>query len=368
MIPHVPSLKTPKQMFDALSRLYEGKNINRKMTLRTQLKNVKMQDSKSIQSYFMRVSQIREQIEAIGDSVEEAELVMTTMNGLPRPWDPFIKGICSRRKVTKFSILWEDCTQEEARLEIREENLGNEENQALTVHARKGKNKVEDRPPKKFQKYQKKKQKINPNIRCFSCQKVGHIAKNCALVRDLMNKERNKRHYANAAEDEGPSQKKERNDNSDNEYSLISALTGTVTHDNDTWLVDNGASKHITGYKHYLSTLIERQSHQKVKLGDDYQYPTKGVGEASYKLESGKLLKMKDILYVPGLKKNLLSISGLKKKGFKVAFVDGQVLMWPRGKTIDDAIVIGVKEGGLYKLKGRSDQALVHSTINPCEH
>ena len=76
---------------------------------------------------------------------------------------------------------------------------------------------------------------------------------------------------------------------------------------------------------------------------------------------------MKDVLYVPGLKKNLLSISGLEKKGFKVAFVDGQVLLWPRGKTIDDAIVIGVEEGGLYKLKGRSDQALVHSTINPCE-
>ena len=123
----------------------------------------------------------------------------------------------------------------------------------------------------------------------------------------------------------------------------------------------------MTGYKDYLSTLIEKESHQKVKLGDDYQYPIKGVGEASYKLESGKLLKMKDVLYVPGLKKNLLSISGLEKKGFRVAFVDGQVLMWPRGKTIDDAIVIRVEEGGLYKLKGRSDQALVHSTINPCE-
>ena len=35
MIPHVSSLKTPKKMFDALSQLYEGKNINKKMTLRT---------------------------------------------------------------------------------------------------------------------------------------------------------------------------------------------------------------------------------------------------------------------------------------------------------------------------------------------
>ena len=103
-----------------------------------------------------------------------------------------------------------------------------------------------------------------------------------------------------------------------------------------------------------------------MKLGDNYQYPIKGVGEASYKLESGKLLKMKDVLYVPGLKKNLLSISGLEKKGFRVAFVDGQVLMWPRGKTINDVVMIGVEEGGLYKLKS-SDQALIHSTIDPCE-
>ena len=173
--------------------------------------------------------------------------------------------------------------------------------------------------------------------------------------------------HANAAEEEEPTQKKERNDNSDDEYSLISSLTSMVTHGNDTWLVDSGVSKHMTGYKDYLSTLIKRVSHQEVKLGDDYQYPIKCVGEDSYKLETGKLLKMKDVLYVLSLKKNHLSILGLEKKGFRVAFMDGQVLMWPRKKTIDDAIMIGVEERGLYKLKGKSYQALVHSTINPCE-
>ena len=161
--------------------------------------------------------------------------------------------------------------------------------------------------------------------------------------------------------------KKERNDNSNIDYSLIPALTGAVTHGNDTWLVDSGASKHMTRFKSYLSTLIETESSQKVKLGDDYQYPIKRVGEASYKLESGKLLKMKDVLYVLGLKKNLLSIFGLEKKGFRVAFVNGQVLMWPRGKTINDVVVIGVEEGGLYKLKESPNQALFHSTIDPYE-
>ena len=67
-----------------------------------------------------------------------------------------------------------------------------------------------------------------------------------------------------------------------------------------------------------------------MKLGDDYKYPIKGVGEASYILESGKHLKIMDVLYVLGLKKNLISISGLERKGFRVDFVDGQVLMWPK--------------------------------------
>jgi hypothetical protein len=76
---------------------------------------------------------------------------------------------------------------------------------------------------------------------------------------------------------------------------------------------------------------------------------------------------MKDVLYVPSLTKNLLSISDLDKKGFKVAFIDGKVLMWPKGKTIEDAVVIGTEEGGLYKLKGHSNVALTHSTESPCE-
>ena len=49
------------------------------------------------------------------------------------------------------------------------------------------------------------------------------------------------------------------------------------------------------------------------------------------------------------------------------SFVDGQVIMWPKGNNFDNAIVIGEQEGGLYKLKGQSEQALVHDSIEPNE-
>ena len=56
--------KTPK-MFDSLTKLFEWKNIIRKMTFRNQLNNVKIHNVETIQSYFTRVSQIKEQIEAV---------------------------------------------------------------------------------------------------------------------------------------------------------------------------------------------------------------------------------------------------------------------------------------------------------------
>ena len=101
-------------MFDALTKLFEGKNINQKMTLRNQLKNVKIQNAETIQLYFTRVSQIKEQLEAIDEEVENVEIVMTTLNGLPRSWDSFIQGICARIKLFTFIRLWEECSQEES--------------------------------------------------------------------------------------------------------------------------------------------------------------------------------------------------------------------------------------------------------------
>jgi hypothetical protein len=41
--------------------------------------------------------------------------------------------------------------------------------------------------------------------------------------------------------------------------------------------------------------------------------------------------------------------------------------MCPRGNTLDDEVLIGVKEGGLYTLKGHSDSLMVHDIVNPNE-
>jgi hypothetical protein len=92
------------------------------------------------------------------------------------------------------------------------------------------------------------------------------------------------------------------------DHVLISALSGSVTPGEETWLIDSGTSKHMTGQRNILSCILEKNVSRKVTLGDDYKYPIKGVGESNHKMNLGNSLKMKEVLYVLGLKKNLLSI------------------------------------------------------------
>jgi hypothetical protein len=143
-----------------------------------------------------------------------------------------------------------------------------------------------------------------------------------------------------------------------------------VTDSEKSWLVESGASMHMTGKKDNLAKFKNVKFSSQVELGDDAIYAIKGVVSTSFQLDSGFVLHTEDVLYVPGLMKNLISagISAgiLKDKVHRVIFVDNKALLWPKDIDLISAIVIGIKEGGLYKVP-RHIQALVHSTVNSCE-
>jgi len=138
-IPQVSYKNITKDMFDSLTKMYGGKKINHNMNLRTQLKNTKMQKGETIQDHFSRVSKFKELSEAIGDNLDQDELVMTTLDGIIKPWDAFIQIICARKEKLQFDSLWKECVQEEARVANREVVLLRDEDQALATHAKGGK-------------------------------------------------------------------------------------------------------------------------------------------------------------------------------------------------------------------------------------
>jgi hypothetical protein len=168
-----------------------------------------MQKGETVEDYFSRVTHFKEQLEGIGDNLDEDELIMTTLNGLTRPWDTFIQTICARKEKLRFDSLWEECVQEEARVSNREAVQLKDEDQALAVDTKRGKKRShfqkethlnkeshspkrfthlhrESHPPRRFQKYHKgqRKEKYFSSYQCYHCDKMGHIAKNCSARRE----------------------------------------------------------------------------------------------------------------------------------------------------------------------------------------
>jgi hypothetical protein len=117
----------------------------------------------------------------------------------------------------------------------------------------------------------------------------------------------------------------------------------------------------MTAVREHLTDLTQCGD-AKVVLGDDREVKVVGCGTVSFQRESLPPMTLTKVLYVPGLKKNLVSVSTIEEKGYEILFRDGQVLLFPRGSSITSAKVIGTRHERLYKFLFQPVQALIHST------
>ena len=70
---------------------------------------------------------------------------------------------------------------------------------------------------------------------------------------------------------------------------------------------------------------------------------------------------LRDVLYVPRLKKNLVLVSMIENKGFGVYSIDGKVHIFRRAIGPSDSRVIGIRCKKLYKLLFQPHHALSHT-------
>jgi hypothetical protein len=75
LIPYISHLDSSKKMYDALTNLFSVRNIGQVMSLKNGLCDMKMNDDDNITSYFVRISQLRDQLQAIEEIISRKELL-----------------------------------------------------------------------------------------------------------------------------------------------------------------------------------------------------------------------------------------------------------------------------------------------------
>ena len=77
------------------------------------------------------------------------------------------------------------------------------------------------------------------------------------------------------------------------------------------WAIDSGSSRHITGYKEALDSISEEVDGE-VTISDNSTHFVKGIGNCTLKLKSDSSLHLKGVLYVPGIKRNIILVTTLE--------------------------------------------------------
>ena len=91
------------------------------------------------------------------------------------------------------------------------------------------------------------------------------------------------------------------------------------------WYIDSGASAHMTGVQECFSSYQEEEMNFQITMGNKAKCTPIGRGTITFQTEDGNKIRATNVLHVPGLGMNLLSVSQLQNKGYDVYFIRDKV-------------------------------------------
>ena len=93
----------------------------------------------------------------------------------------------------------------------------------------------------------------------------------------------------------------------------------------DEWILDSACSFHICTNRDWFSSYESLQNGDFVRMGDDNPCEIIGIGSVQIKTHDGMIRTLKNVRHIPGMKRNLISLSTLDKEGLKYTGSGGVV-------------------------------------------
>ena len=282
------------------------------------------------------MTEIFEGLAVIGDPVSDEDRVVHLLASLPESFNMLVTALEANPEVPKMENVTERLLHEEQKTKDREEIEGGC-TKAMTAHNNFG---------------QKKK------FTCHYCGKPGHFKRNCRkLAFELANanEKGNKsgfkakkevKHKANKA----TSGHKDVSDSSSDDALVVCHALSAGSKGN--WIVDSGATCHMCNDKTLFGQFEQLQKSQEVTLGDGHvlEATGKGIVSLDMRLPDGKTKRcvLRDVLYVPKLSYNLLSVTKASESGKVIKFDDTSCQILNKR---DRLIAVATKMGNLYYLQ-----------------
>ena len=318
----------PAVVWTKLKDTFQKKSWSNKLRLRKKLYKMELKPQDDLRSHFKEFVELFDAMAVIGDPVEEEDKVINLLASLPDNYGTMVTALEALENVPTWETVTERLLHEETKFKS---SCDADESKA----------------------FMSKRSYKSSNLTCFECQKTDHVRKNCHAYKERMRK------YHNQPKKSGKSRAnlhQSKNESDSDEITLIatsftdSALIGSVVQ-SGSWILDSGSTHHMCYERKLFKNLQDCNDGTKITVGDGTAISVEGRGEVEVKLNlpSNKTIKctLKNVLYVPKLSSNLVSIAQISSDRKSVEFFTDSCKILDQKKKM---IAHGKRIGNLYLL------------------
>lgn len=298
----VQEAKTAKQAWKSLQTAFQDNGMTRKIGLLRKLTNIRLSDCSSVEQYVNDLMSTSHKLTEVGFKVDDMWLASLLLMGLPETYEPMIMGLeASGTKITADAV--------KAKI-LQDVKINGVTRSSGSVEA--------------FYGRQKPKKKDKSSIKCYRCKGLGHYASECQQK-----------------------DSKDKKSKPDKRHAAMTTFQVPSRSDMDFYF-DSGATTHMCSNQKLLHNVKEVA--QIVNVANDSELKAVASGDLDLEADIGDntcQLSISDILCIPDIAINLLSVSKVCSKGYRVLFTSDACEVRSASGSL---VAVGRETGGLYKL------------------
>ena len=330
---HLPTFRTnatARGAWQALEAEFRSRGPARAVNLRRDLNSLVMTGGEAVVQYFNRAKGIVWELSVLGIAIDDAQLLSSLLAGLSEKFTLTVSILSVQRDMSVSHAL-EELLAAESRMALDKcKNKRPTDNLALAAGS-------EDGPSADYKKTNRKERL------CFKCNKPGHYKRDC--------KQNGKNAAAGISMIATATVAVRKAGNA-----LKAAVTPWGINVKTHWVVDSGASQHMTGEQGNLVN-VEDCDPVTVTIADGSTQTATQKGTAELLIKSANKrwsLTLQDVLVVPGMAVSLFSVRKAAEVGYITEFHTKAV----RVRKNDQTVLEGGSVGPVYVLHAVPTEAL----------
>lgn len=339
-LPLVKDCVYAHDVYSALKNYHQKTTRSVRVSLLKRLCSTNLAENGDVEKHLAVFDDLFDRLDGAGMNLDKDTKVCMLLRSLPPSYDGLVTALDSRSD--------EDISLDVVKAKLVDEFNRHLERKGVAVKVEKAMRSEAGKPR-------------NETRTCHYCKKAGHLKRNCRkLLADQQRKDCN-----------SPKVEPDRNVKAKAAHNDARGVAFTVADEaHGSWVIDSGASAHMCNdesffrsLKHFAGGFITLADGKRTQIqgeGSGVVYGVNGEGHV-------QKIDVNEVKFVPAHSTNLISVSKLSQKGFKVSFDTDGCDIVDVGGTI---VATGGRHGGLCYLRiAETSMAATegHHKVN-CQH